>query len=146
MAWEMYASYVIASLLPIALIVGFFIKKTMDSTEQNLIQMAEPYCTQIIDNVIDVVEEAENEIAILKGSDAMFSLLFTEYKNPADALTMYQTQWLNGTKYQINRDHTVKFYNTIANSNISALTNNSLDDFRRIYGEEALSDGDGIHY
>lgn len=146
MAWEMYASYVIASLLPIALIVGFFVKKSMDSTEQNLIQMAEPYCIQIIDNVIDVVEEAENEIAILKSSDAMYSLLFTEYKNPADALTMYQTQWLNGTKYQINRDHTVKFYNTVANSNISALTNNSLDDFRRIYGEESLSAGDGIHY
>lgn len=146
MAWEMYASYVIASLLPIALIVGFFMKKSMDSTEQNLIQMAEPYCTQIIDNVTTAVAEAENEIAILKSSDAMYNLLFTEYENPADALTMYQSQWLHGTKYQINSNHTVKFYNTVANSNISALTNNSLEDFRRIYGEEALSAGDGIHY
>ena len=146
LAWEMYASYIVASLLPIALIVGFFVKKSMDSTEQNLIQMAEPYCTQIIDNVTTAVAEAENEIAILKSSDAMFNLLFTEYENPADALTMYQSQWQHGAKYQVNSNHIVKFYNTDTNSNISSLTNNSLEDFRRIYGEEALLAGDGIHY
>ena len=64
MAWEMYASYIIASLLPIALIVSFFVKKSMDSTQRNLIQMAEPYCSQIMDNVVSALSEAENEIRI----------------------------------------------------------------------------------
>jgi len=146
MAWEMYASYIVASLLPIALIIGFFVEKSLDSTEQNLIQMAEPYCTHIIDNVTATVEEVENEIAILQSSNAMHTLLFTEYKNPADALTMYKSQWFHGARYQIHGDHTVKFYNAGANINISALTNNSLEDFRRIYGQEALSVGSGIHY
>lgn len=146
LAWEMYVSYVVASLLPIALIVGFFVKKNIDSTEQNLIQMAEPYCTQIVDNIASVVSEAENEIAILKSSNAMYNLLFTEYENPADALTTYRTEWLHGASYLINNDHTVKFYNTAINSNIASLTNNSLEDFLRIYGEEATQSGDGIHY
>ena len=144
--WEMYASFIIASLLPIALIVGFFINKSIDSTEQNLIQMAEPYCTQVVDNIASVISGTENEIEILKNSNAIYTLLFSEYTNPADALTMYQTQWLQNTKHMIRSSHTVKFYNTADNSIIASLTNNTLEDFKRIYGENATQAGVGIHY
>lgn len=145
-AISMFISFVAASILPLLLIVWWFVQRSTASTEQNLLQLASPYCTQVIDSITAVISEAENEVTVLKRSSAMYDLLFTEYTNPADALSMYQSAWLNNTSHFVNDNHTIKFYNVPSISNISALTNNSLEDFKRVYGDEAAFCDESIHY
>lgn len=145
LAWKMFGSYIAASLLPFAMIVTVFLLRTVESTERNLIQMAEPYCEQMIEELVSCVQDVEEEIAVLKDSNYLSTMLFTEYLNQSEAIVMYQSQWESGARMLISEDHTVRLYNTPKNSNIAALLNNTLEDFKRIYGEEALLTYGSIH-
>ena len=137
--WKMLVCFLIASIIPLFLCLSIFIEKTSFGNKQSLYENMDIRATQSEQLITDTIIAVDKVFASLIRNADLREFLISSYPNRVDALAAYNALAIQAQVDMIANDYTVRFYNTNPNTNISSLTNNSLDDFIRKYGEDAVN-------
>ncbi len=134
---KLFLTYVVACLIPILLTSVYLTNNLAAFTKENTRLLSVTANEQLQKNLLDVAENVENIFKTLTSDPDLTNYLTMQHESDYEALNGF-TKFLNRRISSLISDkYKILIYSDNNTIGISRMTNNSIDDFYRLYGDGA---------